>query len=146
MIQDGYKVNAPEFELSSELRSKFGEDSEFYDIHILDNNLTRLDLNSKSPIKITISLKKAKRFLGIYEITDDNNIKIIDYERNGDNIEIITNKLGKYVLSYTELELVHPGIKIPVVKENNNVILPIVITLTSVVILGIVFYNIKKKN
>lgn len=146
IIQDGYNVNAPEFELSSELKSKFGKDSEFYDIHILDKNSSRLDLNSESPIKITISLKKKKRFLGIYEITEDNNIKIIDYERNGDNIEIITNKLGKYVLSYTDLELEHPGIKIPVVKEKKNVILPIFITLTSVAMIGLIFYITKKKN
>ena len=79
-------------------------------------------------------------------ITEDNNIKIIDYERNGDNIEIITNKLGKYVISYTDLELEHPGIKIPVVKEKKNVILPIFITLTSVAMIGLIFYITKKKN
>ncbi len=144
-MQDGYSVTAPDFELSSELNGKFGKDSEYYDIHILDQNASRLDITSQSPMKISIALKKTKRFLGVYEITDDNNIKLIDYERNGDNIEILTNKLGKYVVSYKELEIVQPDIKIPVVKEENNVIVPIVIALTGVFIVGMILYISKKK-
>ncbi len=145
IMQDGYSVIAPDFELSSELRGKFGKDSEYYDIHILDQNASRLDITSQSPMKISIALKKTKRFLGVYEITDDNNIKLIDYERNGDNIEILTNKLGKYVVSYKELEIVQPDIKIPVVKEENNVVVPIVIALTGVFIVGMILYISKKK-
>ena len=50
------------------------------------------------------------------------------------------------MISYTDLELEHPGIKIPVVKEKKNVILPIFITLTSVAMIGLIFYITKKKN
>lgn len=77
--------------------------SEYYDIY-LDNGLERIDFTSESPIKISIKRNKSKRFIGIYEITEDNKIKLVDYERNGDNIEIITNKLGKYVVSYKEVK------------------------------------------
>ena len=52
---------------------------------------------------------------------DDNTIKLVDYVKNGEFIEITTKNLGKYVVSYKELA-VSPSTNLStrVEKSENN--------------------------
>ena len=87
LIEEG-TLKADKFELADELKGKFGELSEYYDIHMINSNSEKLNITSSSPIKISIRLKGLKEFIGVYEITEDNKIKLVDYVKNGNNIEI----------------------------------------------------------
>lgn len=113
-------IKIEEFELSEELIGKFGDVSEYYDIYYANNNSNRVKVSSSSPIKISIRLKGLKEFIGVYEITDNNIIKPVDYVKNGNNIEITSKSLGKYVVSYKEIKIVSPSITVPVGSEKNN--------------------------
>lgn len=129
----------------SSLLNTFGEMSEYYDIY-LDNGLKRIDFTSESPIKISIKRNKNKRFIGVYEITEDNYIKLIEYEQNGDNIEIVTNKLGKYAISYKELQLPDSTIVIPSIVKDKEKSTNIILIFTCIIALGTaiyIFYNKK---
>ncbi len=91
------------FELPDELKDRFGAASEFYHFYVLNDKSEKTGLQSEKPIKISIKLNKSKHLAGVYEITDDNTVKPVKYTKNGDNVELSTNGLGKYVVSYEEL-------------------------------------------
>lgn len=144
-IQGNVNLKVSSFELDSSLTDKFGADSEYFDIHLLDSNYARVDLTTESPMKISITLKKTMDFLGIYEITKDNKMKDIDYVRNGDTIEFVTNKLGKYVVSYEEPEVIYSEESIPK-KSKYGVILMIIIVIGMIItIIDLIFYFLRKK-
>lgn len=144
-IQGNVNLKVSSFELDSSLTDKFGADSEYFDIHLLDSNYARVDLTTESPMKISITLKKTMDFLGIYEITKDNKMKEIDYVRNGDTIEFVTNKLGKYVVSYEEPEVIYSEESIPK-KSKYGVILMIIIVIGMIItIIDLIFYFLRKK-
>lgn len=92
------------FDLSEELKKKFKDISECYDIYLADHNFERVKINSTMPIKINIKLTANKKFVGVYEIVDGNTVKPLHYTKSGDNIEITTHNLGKYVVSYEDLK------------------------------------------
>ena len=92
------------FELEAELKKKFGNLSEYYDIYFVNDDSNRINISTSSPIKISFELNKLKDFVSVYEITEDNTIKEVDYVKNGNTIEVATKSLGKYVVSYKELK------------------------------------------
>lgn len=108
-----------EFELASELEGKFGNASEYYDIYLLKGD-ERIDIKTTSPTKITIKLKGLKEFIGVYEISDGNVIKPVNFVKNGGNVEITTKSLGRYVVSYKELKIVSPEETLPVTSKNKT--------------------------
>lgn len=134
------------FALPSSLLNTFGELSEYYDIY-LNRGLERIDFTSENPIKIRIKRNKSKRFIGVYEITENNKVKPVDYERNGDYIEIVANKLGKYVVSYKEMELPSNTIVIPGVidKNESSMNLTYIFVGLCIVAFGISFYMFYSK-
>ena len=121
VIKEDDELKAKEFELTDELKNKFGSLSEYYDIYLADKKLNRINITSISPIKLSIRLNGTKKFIGVYEIMDDNTIKLVDYVKNGEFIEITTKNLGKYVVSYKELA-VSPSTNLStrVEKSENN--------------------------
>lgn len=138
-------LDVSSFELSNSLVNKFSSESEYYDIHMLDTNSKRIDIHTDSPIKISITLKKTKKFLGVYEITDDNKVKAVSYQKNGNSIEIVTNSLGKYIVSYEELELVNPEESIPKKSKYENILLIIFIIGMVITVLDLIIYFVRKK-
>ena len=70
----------------------------------MDKKTERVDIASSDPIKISISVDKSKKLLGVYEITSDGLVKKIDYKVDGKNIELSTKSLGKFVVSYDEVK------------------------------------------
>lgn len=141
-IKEDGNLKVDEFTLTKELKSQFGDLSEYYDIYLLNNNSERMDVSSSSPIKISIKLKGSKEFIGVYEITEDNTIKSVDYVKNGNNIEITTSKLGKYVVSYKELEATNPEAP----EEYNNKYKPMILVIAgfSLAFLVFILYTSKK--
>jgi len=97
-------VKSESFGLSDQLKGKFGEASEYYDVFFADKKNGRVDIASSDPIKISISIDKSKKLLGVYEITSDGLVKKIDYKVDGKNIELSTKSLGKFVVSYDEVK------------------------------------------
>ncbi len=144
LIEEG-TLKADKFELADELKGKFGELSEYYYIHMINSNSEKLNITSSSPIKISIRLKGLKEFIGVYEITEDNKIKLVDYVKNGNNIEITTKNLGKYVVSYKELKAVSPNATLPVIYVHNkkNNFMWIVASI-GILVLGLIIYILKK--
>ncbi len=134
-----------EFELSEELKGKFGDASEYYDIYYTNNSSNRVNVSSESPIKVSIRLNGLKEFIGVYEITDNNAVKLVDYVKNGSDIEITTKSLGKYVVSYNELKPTSPEETIPIkIKKNNkNKNLVWIIASIGVILLGFAIYLFK---
>ena len=43
--------------------------------------------------------------IGVYEIADNNEIKPINYIKNGETLEITTDSLRKYIVSYKKLKV-----------------------------------------
>ena len=111
----------------------------------MNSNSEKLNITSSSPIKISIRLKGLKEFIGVYEITEDNKIKLVDYVKNGNNIEITTKNLGKYVVSYKELKAVSPNATLPVIYVHNkkNNFMWIVASI-GILVLGLIIYILKK--
>ncbi len=142
IINGEFKLKVEEFALLEELKGKFGDLSEFYNIYLTDENLTRVEVSSKKPLKISIKLKTLKDFIGVYEITNDNTIKPVNYTKNGGNIEITANNLGKYVVSYKELVVVEP--KEPVNSNNKKEKLIIVTIVIIGTLIGSIVYLFKK--
>lgn len=145
VISEGVKLNISSFDLHSSLTDKFGADSEYFDIHLLDSNYAKIDVDTSSLIKISIYLKKTKDFLGIYEITNNNVVKEIEYEKNGDSIEFVTKKLGRYVISYEEPEIVYSEESIPKKTKYENPLLIISIIGIVIVVLDLIFYFVRKR-
>lgn len=87
--------------LSSSVITQFGKASEYFELSFQDKLSDKIDINTK--IKMTIKLDKEKDFLGIYEISANNKIKILGHKVNADGtIEIETDSLGTYVISYKD--------------------------------------------
>lgn len=101
-------LKAEKFELSKELKEKFGETSRCYDIYLSNRNSKKIDINTNELIKIRISLNDKEKFIGVYEITSDNTAKPVNYTKNGNSIEVKANKLGKYVVSYQDTTTTTP--------------------------------------
>lgn len=141
-VSTGTTLEVNSFELDDFLKDKIGQYSEFYDIHLLNTNSKRIEINTSTLIKISINTMKTKKFLGVYELTKENELKEVEYERNGNSIEILTNKLGKYVISYDELD--ETDAEIPKKTKYGNILLIILIIGMIITILDLVFYFLKK--
>jgi len=143
------KLTVDTFHLDDKLASKFGNASEYYDFYFLNKNSKKVNIESTKPLKITIPLSLMKEFIGVYEIDDKNNIQSIDYVKNGNHIEITTKTLGKYVVSYQELEPVSPNVTIPVIVGTEKRVSHPFIAVTSilvVVLISGVYLCKKRKN
>ncbi len=71
-------------------------------------------------MKMVLELDSTKEFLRVYKIHDDASVKKLNYKKNSDGtVEIETNHLGKYVVSYKEKEETSE-IKQPTNEENVN--------------------------
>ena len=73
-----------------------------------------------------------------------NIIKPVDYVKNGDNIEITTKSLGKYVVSYKELKTVSPEVTLPIITDNKRNNLMWIIASVGVILFGFAIYVVKK--
>jgi len=142
-VSTGTSLKADIFELDDSLKNKVGGSSEFYDIYLLNLNSKRLEVNTSAPMKISINLKKEKKFLGVYELTKQNELKEVEYERNGDSIEILAKRLGKYIVSYDEFD--ETEVEIPKKTGFENIILIVLIMGIIITILDLIFYFIKKR-
>lgn len=131
------------FELIEDLRNKFGSESEYYDIYLTNDKSERVELHSTDFIKINIKINTDKEFIGVYEITNDNIIKPVDYVKDGDNIELSTKTLGKFVVSYkkdNKLSSSEHNEK----KQKHGVIWIMVIAIIG--LFGLSIYVFQKKN
>ncbi len=146
VLKEEGTLKSESFTLPDELKNKFGALSEFYNIYLSNKNAEKIDISSTSPIKVNIKLNSRKEFVGVFEITKDNTIKLVDYVKNGDSVEIITNGLGKYVVSYKELETKTPTEDIPVIKKDQDNYLIWIITGGIISVLGISLYIVKKNH
>lgn len=131
------------FEVIEDIRHKFGSESEYYDIYLTNDKSERVDLYSAEPIKINIKINPNKEFIGIYEITNDNTIKPVDYVKDGDSIELSTKKLGKFVVSYKEENKLSPS-KSTEKNKKQGILWTMIITV--IVLFGLSIYVFKKKN
>ena len=153
-IKEEVILSASSFELPGQIKGRFNSNSETYNLYLTSNNSTRLDFNSDNILKISFRLKSNKEFEGIYEILDNNEIKELPYILNGNNIEITTYTLGRYVVAYkgdtmnTPLSPNDGNVK----KEKNNTFLKVLSILVAILLLGgaIIFYlrykNKKEEN
>lgn len=95
-------LKSEQFELTEEQKEKLGEMNECYDIYLLNQESKRINVSSEESIKIRVKLKEGETFIGVYEITETNTLKSVNYAKSDNSIEIKTNKLGKYVISYKD--------------------------------------------
>lgn len=93
------------FKVAEELKKQFGEASEYYDLYLVNKNSERIRIKSTAPIMISIKLDKTKKFIGVYEITDNNGIKAVNYIKNDEIVEITTDSLKKYIVSYEKIKV-----------------------------------------
>jgi len=142
-VSTGMSLKVDSFELDDSLKDKIGKYSEFYDIHLLNANSKRIEMNTSNPMKISIHRMKTKKFLGVYELTKDNEMREVDYERNGDDIEILVKNLGKYIVSYDEFD--ETDAEIPKKTKYENIIIVILIIGMILTVLDLVLYFFKKR-
>ena len=136
------------FEVSEKLKNNFGKFSEYYDIYFENANFERLDASSNNSIKISFKTNKERNFIGVYQILDNDVVKpIVDYIKNGENIEIIVNNLGKYVISYDELKTEDSQFtqSSNEQEKNNNNFMLLFISGTVIALGGILYFIIKLK-
>ncbi|MCI8545320.1 MAG: hypothetical protein HFH09_03720, partial [Bacilli bacterium] len=133
------------FELPEALKGNFGNASEYYDIFLMNDNLKKIDISSTSEIKINIKINEKKEFIGVFEILDDNTTKPVNYVKNGQNIILTTNNLGKYVVSYEKTKTENSVNHLPVdeSKKNNSVFIIIIGSITIALCASI--YILRKK-
>lgn len=146
-INEEMTLKSDTFSINNELKTFFGELSEYYDISLVNNKSESISFNGAAPLKISIKLNEDKQFIGVYKITDDNNIELLDYNKNGQNIEINDKELGKYVVSYkekTNSSTKNPNNQKPTNKVNNYKLIFSIIS-CAVVILGIFTFAFKMK-
>ncbi len=144
-IKEDGKLSANGFELDENLKYSFGALSEYYDIYLENDKYERIDVNATSPIKINIKIDNNKDFIGVYEITEDNIIKPVDYVKDGENIEISAKNLGKFVVSYKKLSTSNPIHNSNKVTRKNNYIIWLMTAIMTILI-GLSVYVFKKKN
>lgn len=149
-IKEEVILSASSFELPRQIKGRFNSNSETYNLYLTSNNSTRLDFNSDNILKISFRLKSNKEFEGIYEILDNNEIKELPYILNGNNIEITTYTLGRYVVAYkgdTMNTPLYPNDR-NVKKEKNNtflIILSTIIALTLLALVIVIYIKFKVK-
>ena len=144
-ITENEVLKVESFELPESLKEKFNEISEYYDIYLLENNSEKININSSDPIKISIKLNDSKEFVGIYEILDDGKVTSLDYTRDGKNIILKTNHLGKYVVSYKEAKSNNSADNTITKKKENNHYIILMIAGGITFIIGGVAYAFSKK-
>ncbi|HBA37654.1 MAG TPA: hypothetical protein DCY94_02935, partial [Firmicutes bacterium] len=103
LSEDG-TLRSEEFKISDDMKNKFGNASEYYELYFTNAESKKININSSEAIKMNIKIDSSKELLGIYEITEANVIKSIDYAKNGEDIVFKANSLGKFVVSYKEKE------------------------------------------
>jgi len=142
-IKEEGTLKVEDFKLPEELIGRFGDLSEYFNINLTNTKSETIDINSNDPIKINIKLNNNSEFIGVFEITSDNTIKLVDYVKNGENIEITSKNLGKFVVSYKKKE-----VEIAPKKEyatNQSKIVYILLTCSIIIVLSAVIYFYKKK-
>lgn len=162
VITEEATLKVEDFTIPNELKDRFGSKSEFYDIYLTNAASNRLNINSSSLIKISMKLNELKEFVGVFEVTDDNTVKPVKYEKNGNSIEISANSLGRYVVSYKEEgevikneeinsgknpEIVEKENSKEITKENkrDSIIWGIIAACIVIMLLSVYLFKIKKK-
>lgn len=82
------------------LRSRYGEDSEYYELIFVDENGVRLET---LPEQATITLPVGKTLKHIYYIKDDGNLEPVEFEKvNEQQITLKNPRHGNYLFDYEE--------------------------------------------
>ncbi len=124
--------------------NEVGDFSEYFDLYLESKDGKKLNI-SNSTYKLTFTLDTEKEFKGIYEV-DNNNLVKLDYEKLDNNeISIKTKKLGKFVISY--------DVKEKVDKDQNSTkdekklsIIKVVLGISLVVLAALIGVILKNKN
>ena len=123
-VKDNITLTRNFITINSTLKERFGASSEYFELYFNNENLDKVEPNTI--MKLTVELDKTKKFLGIYEITENSLIRTLNYEvENDGSIKFETDHLGKYVISYNEETSESPVTNKPETSEtriNNNVI------------------------
>lgn len=133
------------FDIPSELKDKFGPNSEYYDIYLKDELNSKFEINSEDLIKISLPIKDLDKEIEVYEILENNEIKKLEYTKENDYIIIKSNRLGKYVLSYKEIEEDKPLEEEKEDKSANKNILEIATLIGALATIGSTVYIIRKR-
>ena len=105
--------------LTTSLKKKFDSNSEYFELYLENSSKEKVNLDS-SKVKTTIELDTSKEFLGFYEVTNGSELKALDYKKISTNkIEVETEDLGKYIISYKEKKQVSTNANVNV-KENDK--------------------------
>lgn len=143
-IKEDSNLKVESLKIPQELKDKFEEYSEYYDLYLVNNKSQKINLETTDEIIIYIKLNKEKDFKGVYEITDNNNIKLIDYIKTDENIIIKTDKIGKYILSYKNIKNINKEEKTKS-KKGGYVVWPITFTIIISLVISIFVVRSKYK-
>lgn len=100
VINEKVVLKSNKLKLSKKLQEEISGQKDYFELYFEDANAKKINIDSTS-IEMIIRLNKNKKLLGIYEVSKNNELKKLDYNKKSDNeIELEINSLGKYVISY----------------------------------------------
>lgn len=103
-IVEKLSLTKNELKLNKSLIEKFGNNSEYFELYLLDNKNIKVKLN-KEKIKMIVTIDSLKKFLGIYKVNNDGNTQKLIYKRiNNNQIELNIDNLDKYIIEYEKEE------------------------------------------
>ncbi len=125
-IEEEVTLKKSNFSLPNSLKQKFNSNSEYFELYLENNTKEKISLPS-TEVKIAFDLNPSKKFLGIYEVLDDGSLNALDYQLKGNKVEVKTEDLGRYIVSYEAKKVVKKdNTTIEEVKESNMIVWVIV--------------------
>lgn len=99
-LPEKVKTQSKKLVLSGELRTRFGSNSEYYELNFVGEDGENV---AERPEQIKIKAAKGKKLVGVYLVQEDGTTKKVAYELADDGEIVIKNpEAGKYLFDYED--------------------------------------------